>query len=273
MYDSHIHSKNSHDSKQSLDEICTTAIAKGLKAVSICDHADGGLSIQQNTIANIKNCIEDVKEARKKYGSELKVLQGVEIAEYLYDKENSDIVLGLCNYDVILGSVHTVLVDEFQDSYSRIDFSEKTPEDRINFLIKTYFGRMKDMVAKTDFDVLTHINCPFRYINGKYGRNIDVLRFESDIREIFEMIIAKNIALEINTSGFSEDLQGLMPTPKLIEIYKNMGGKLLTLGSDAHASENIGKGFPQTKQMLMDMGFEGYCYYEKRTRNEIPFQN
>ncbi len=271
MYDSHIHSKNSHDSKQTLDDICTTAIEKGLKGVSICDHADGGLAIVQNTIENIKNCIEDVKEARKKYGSQLKIFQGVEIAEYLFDKENSDIVLGLCNYDVILGSVHTVLVDEFQDSYSRLDFSEKTSEDRINFFLKTYFNQMKDMVEKTDFDILTHINCPIRYINGKYHRGIDIMNFKNEISEIYELIINKNIVLEVNTSGFTESMEGLMPNKELLELYKNMGGRLLSVGSDAHAKENIGKGFAETKKMLTEMGFEGYCCFEQRKRQEISF--
>ena len=271
MYDSHIHSKNSHDSKQTLDDICTTAIERGLTGVSICDHVDGGYAIKQNTVVNIKNCISDVIEARKKYGSKLKIFQGIELAEYLFDKENSDIVLGLCDYDVILGSVHTVLVDEFRDSYSRIDFSEKVSEDRINFFLKTYFNQMKDMVEKTDFDILTHINCPIRYINGKYKRNIDIMNFKNVISEIYELIISKNIVLEVNTSGFSESMEGLMPNKELLNLYKNMGGKLLSMGSDAHASENIGKGFDETKNMLMSMGFDGYCYFEKRKRHEISF--
>ena len=265
MYDSHIHSKNSHDSKQSLDDICITAINKGLKAVSVCDHADGGLSIQQDTINNIKNCIEDVKEARKKYGSELKIIQGVELAEYLYDIKNSDIVLGLCDYDIIIGSVHTVITEEFTDSYSRIDFSEKLPEDRIHFFLKTYLSRMKEMAEKTDFDVLAHLTCPIRYINGKYGRNIDIMRFEKEITDILEIIISRNIALEINTSGISEtSVDGLLPNREIVSIYKKMNGKLITLGSDAHVSQNIGKGFGIAKEMLKNEGFKEYYYFEKR---------
>lgn len=271
MYDLHIHSNNSHDSNQSLDEICMTAIEKGLKGIAICDHDDVCFSKELNTPLHIKKCIEDVKNARKKYGDKIKILQGVEMAEYLTDPEEGEKTLSLCNYDVILGSVHTVCFDEFTDSYSRIDFSNITKERILTFM-NLYFDKMLEMTEKTDFDILTHINCPMRYINGKYNRNINIMEFKSKISEILELIIKKDIALEINTSGYSPNMDGLMPNKEIISLYKDLGGKLISLGSDAHAVQNIGKGFNETSEFLITEGFRSYVYFEDRKPHEIEFK-
>ena len=264
MYDSHIHSNNSHDSNQSVDEICRTAIEKGLKSVAICDHADMCFALELDTYGQMKKCIREVNEAREKYKGQLKVFQGIEMAEYYDEEEESKKILALCDYDVILGSVHTVITEDFPDSYSRIDFGEHLPEAKIDSLMKRYFEKMRDMVETTDFDILTHINCPIRYINGKYGRGYDIMKFKKEMTDIMEMIISKNIALELNTSGVNGNLNGLMPSEEIFDLYKKMNGKLITIGSDAHASPNIGKGFDITKEFLLSKGYKCYHYFEKR---------
>lgn len=121
------------------------------------------------------------------------------------------------------------------------------------------------MIEKTDFDVLSHLTCPLRYINGKYQRGLDLSVFSGEIHTIFEMIIQKGIALEVNTSGIGSAFNEWMPNPSLIKLYRDMGGRLLTIGSDAHIPQNIGNAFLETKKMLSDLGFVSYCYYEKRS--------
>lgn len=270
MYDSHIHSKNSHDSKQTLDEICTSAINKGLKGVSVCDHVDMCFSKGLKTYGHMKTCIEEVKAAKEKYKNELKILQGIEMAEYFFDPEEAEQILHLCEYDVILGSSHTVYLEDFDDSYSRLDFSENVPDDKIYRLIKKYLYQLREMAEKTDFDVLAHINCPMRYINGKYKRNLDIMKFKKEITEILEIIISKEIALEMNTSGVSSNsIDGLMPNREIIALYKKMNGKLITLGSDAHVPQNISNGFALTKELLKREGFNCYYYFEKRKPHPV----
>ena len=120
------------------------------------------------------------------------------------------------------------------------------------------------MIEKTDFDVLSHLTCPLRYINGKYGRNIEIRHFEKEILGIFDQIIRKDIPLEINTSGIGSFYSQYMPDVSLIRTYKNMGGKLITLASDAHVPQNVGNAFPVTRSVLQDIGFDGYCVFRKR---------
>ena len=263
MFDLHIHTRHSVDSKQTLDEICNQAIHLGLEGIAICDHVDLWFAENLKTEGAIRNCIADVKKARERYGSNLTILQGMEMAEYLYDPQTAEKILGLGELDIILGSVHSVRYETIDDSYSRIDFSEM-PMEMIDGFLKKYFRCITDMIEKTDFDVLTHLTCPLRYINGKYHRNVDILKYQKEISDIFERIIQKEIALEINTSGLNTPFGECMPNRFLIEHYKKMGGKRITLASDAHIPQNIGNGFAQAVAMLQDIGFDGYYIYRKR---------
>ena len=270
MFDLHIHSRNSHDSNQTLDEICKQAVKIGLEGIAVCDHADTWFAEELHTEEAIRNCIADVKEAQKRYGSELTVLQGLEMAEYLDDPEIAEKILSVGEFDVILGSVHSVRFETIADSYSRVDFSSM-PMEMIDRFLKEYFRHIAEMIEKTDFDVLSHLTCPLRYINGKYHRNADIMRHRDAIFSIFGQIIQKDIALEINTSGFDGDLTKLMPDIHLIQSYQKMGGKRITLASDAHIPQNIGKGFKETAAVLQDIGFEGYCIFRQRSAEFKPF--
>jgi histidinol-phosphatase (PHP family) len=264
MFDLHIHTFHSPDSKQTLGEICESALQKGLQGVAICDHVDMWFSEKLNTPAEIATCMEDVRRARAVYGDRLEILQGVEMAEYLHDPKNADRILSLGEFDVILGSVHSVAFEDIDDSYSRIDFSSM-PEEKIIRFMKKYFFHISEMIDKTDFDVLSHLTCPLRYINGKYERNIDVHIFKKEILSILDEIIRRDIPLEINTSGLGSFYRQYMPDVSLIRTYKAMGGRLVTLASDAHVPQNVGNAFSDAKAILQDIGLDSYCIFRKRT--------
>ena len=263
MFDSHVHSNHSHDAVSTIEEICRSAIEKGILGVSVCDHADMWFYEIQNTYEGFRACITEVLALREKYEGKLKLLQGIEMAEYLFAPEKAELLYRLGHYDVILGSVHSVSYADITDAYSRVDFGTIAKE-KIHGFLREYFSKMREMIEKTDFDVLTHLTCPLRYINGKYERGIDIFRFEEEIREIFRMIIERGIALEINTSGLGTPFGEYMPTLPLMRLYQRMGGTLVTIGSDAHTPDRIGNALSETKKCLHDIGFSTYCYYEKR---------
>lgn len=263
MFDFHIHSKNSLDSKQTLDEICLSAIEKRLDGIAVTDHVDMWFYDLEHTEDRISACIAEVNAAREKYGDRLKIYQGIEMAEYLYNPKKADMIIQLTDYDVILGSVHSVLYEEWTDSYSRIDFSAAS-EEKIKGFVREYLAKVYEMAQKTDFDVLCHLTCPLRYINGKYKRNISADEFRTEIDDILDMVIKRNIALEINTSGMNTALNSLMPDSDIIKRYYQKGGRLITIGSDAHMPQNVANGFDSAAKVLRDIGFNEYYTFEKR---------
>ncbi|MGN0182020.1 MAG: histidinol-phosphatase HisJ family protein [Candidatus Ornithomonoglobus sp.] len=273
LYDGHMHTVNSLDGGQTVEEICQTAAARGLSGVSITDHVDMWFYKRENTEERIRTCIEQVNSARERYIGRLKLLQGVEMAEYLYSPEEAEIIMKLTDYDVILGSVHSVLYEDWTDSYSRLPFGEMdAPKEKLIGFMREYFARVAEMAEKTDFDVLSHLTCPLRYINGKFSRGIDIDYFKNEINGILELIIKRNIALEVNTSGINTSFASFMPGADIIKSYYDMGGRLITIGSDAHVSSNIGSGLEEAAELLKSIGFRSYNYYEKRMPKEVLFE-
>jgi histidinol-phosphatase (PHP family) len=164
--------------------------------------------------------------------------------------------------------VHFVPYDGTAIAYSAIPFDEKS-EAWIHGFLDLYFEKIKEMIQKTDIDILSHLTCPLRYINGKYGRGVSLDAHLPAIREILSLIIARSIALEVNTSGLDYGASGLMPPVSILSLYRDMGGKLVTLGSDAHAASRLAFGFEEAKKHLRAMGFTSYLAYQKREARSI----
>lgn len=268
LVDSHVHTWNSHDCHQSIDEFCTAAIEKGVQGIAFTDHADMWYYKKRDTYACIQNSIADAAAAREKYKKHLSVFTGIELAEYLYDRDGGDKLLGLTEYDVVLGSSHCTKTPEWEDAYSDISFGDQMPEEQIYRFLDIYFDDVRAMAEWGGFDVLCHLTCPLRYINGKYQRNIDVWRMEAKIIGILETIIRKDIALEVNTSALYCP-QFMIPDLKTLKRYRELGGRLITLGSDAHASRNVANGFDGVMDILREAGFKAYYYFRKREPQEI----
>ncbi len=270
MYDFHIHSKNSPDSTQTFDEICASAIEKGLEGVAVCDHADIPNFVEDNTLERIKGSISENEEASMKFN--IKIFKGLELGESFLDKEKTDSVLSLCDYDVILASIHSIRNENSVRSfYSRVDFSEgKFSKNEIIACLNRYFDDLLTTVNQTDFDILCHLTCPFRYINGKYNRNIDEMLFAEKIEQILKTLIEKGKSLEVNTSGVNTAYNnGLMPSKNILKMYYDFGGRKISIGSDAHTAAYIANGFKETMKLLKKIGFEEYLIFEKRKPKAI----
>jgi histidinol-phosphatase (PHP family) len=202
LFDGHTHSDHSPDGGQTIDELCQSAITHGLHGVTITDHCDMWFYDSTDTYTRMTSSIADAEIAREKYDGTLWVGTGVEVAEYMFDPTHAEQIMNLTDYDVIIGSVHSIAYDNW-DSYSRANFDMTVPREKILTYLKRYFAEMQRMIECAHINVLAHITCPFRYINGKYGRNIDASIFAEQIEQILHDIIDKGIALELNTSGLN----------------------------------------------------------------------
>lgn len=172
----------------------------------------------------------------------------------------------LCShdFDVVVRSVHAVRFDGATEPYSAIDFSE-WDTTKLHAYMRRYFVDLAESVAELPCDVVAHLTCPLRYINGKYGRALDCADFAGQIDEILDLIVAKGLALEVNTSNMYDGGCGiLMPDESILRRYFTKGGRLVTIGSDAHVAERIGQKFTQTLALLRDIGFTATYRYDHR---------
>ncbi len=99
------------------------------------------------------------------------------------------------------------------------------------------------------FDVLGHLTYPLRYIQGEQGISVDMTPFDEVIREIFTILISSGKGIEINTSGYRQKYGMPFPNLPYVKLFKEMGGEILSLGSDAHKAEDLGKGLHDSAEL------------------------
>lgn len=260
--DMHTHSEYSHDSECSIEEMCMAQIQNGTNIMAVTDHADIYLCSDSDIYSSIANSCKAAQKLNQKYNDKIRILTGVEMSEGFWFPEYSQKMRELCDYDVIIGSVHSVRWETLTMPYSRIDFS-KLGEAELYKYLDAYFDDVITMIETEDFDVLAHLTCPLRYITGKYKRKINLECFNQKIKMVLSLIIKKEIALEVNTSSY-DILNDFMPSRELIKEYYNMGGRLITLGSDAHARENASLNFQEALKYIKTVGFDKLYYFQNR---------
>lgn len=257
IFDCHTHTHFSHDSECDPHDSLKAAKEREIAGFAITDHCD----IEYCKLQDVKTPIKRSADCAHEMGDS--VLAGVEIGEAKWHKKDAEEVMAGSNFDIVLGSVHAVQYKDFTMPYSGIDFS-RFSQDEINEYLSQYFDDMLEMIKTTDFDVLSHLTCPLRYISGKYGVAIDLKEFADKTDIILKEIINRGIALEINTSCLDTNYNALMPDIPIIERYKEFGGYLLTLGSDAHIAKRIAHGFDYALSELSRLGFKNIYYYKNR---------
>ena len=265
--DMHTHSENSHDSTCRIEDMCLSQIKNGTNFFAVTDHFDTASFKDYDIFTPIITSCETAYKLNEKYKDEIQVLRGIEISEGFWYPNEYEQSISMTEYDVIIGSVHLVKYKDLTYAYSKIDFS-KLNKDTVIEYIDAYFDDVLTMIKTSDFDILAHLTCPLRYIKGKYNIDIDMCRYMDKIEQILNLIIKKGIAMEINTSSY-ENINSCMPSKDILKKYYDMGGYLLTLGSDAHIAQNASKNFRKALEEIKKIGFNNIFYYTNRKQIQI----
>ena len=269
LYDCHIHSKYSIDGTNTIEDIIKTAIKKGVTALTITDH-----SLPQSSdyapYEHIKKSVLEAKELSKKYKDKILVLSGVERDDE-YPPEYKEPFYSL-KLDCILGSAHSepTFKTYFADcGYKSLKYCADVMDmDFLEQVVKKYYARLSGLAYYADVDVITHLTFPFRYINGYANRGMDMEKFYPDMDEVLMGVVKTDKALEVNTSGKAIKWNEFMPNAEILSRYFALGGRNITLGSDAHKMENIATAFNEAAKMLKEIGFTHGSYFIKRKRYE-----
>ncbi len=260
--DMHTHSNHSHDSVCLIEDMAESQKEKGTEIFAVTDHCDVEYFETQDLEKIIGNSVADAQKSNSKIKG-IEILRGVEIGEGFWNKDVTEKIVLAYPYDVIIGSVHAVKFPLYEMPYSTIDFRLMGKEKSEKYFEK-YLDDMVNMIENTKFDILAHLTCPLRYMNGKYGLNISCKNYESKITNILKMIVKRGISLEINTSCKGSSYDEFMPEEWIVSLYKKLGGYLVTLASDAHIKENASHRFEDALKMLKRNGFDGAFYYKDR---------
>ena len=257
IYDCHTHTHFSHDSVCDPQDTLNAARAKGLAGFAITDHCD----IELCPATDVKTPILQSAASARQLGAS--VLAGVELGESIWHSDAAADVVCAADFDLVLGSVHAVRYRDYTMPYSGIDFSAFSPKELTAYL-GAYFDDLLEMIGTADFDILAHLTCPLRYLCGKYGIAVDLRTHAEQIDTVLKEIVSRRIALEVNTSCLGTGYDVLMPDLPVLRRYRELGGELITLGSDAHTSQRVAHGFDRALESLSALGFEHIYHYRHR---------
>lgn len=249
IYDMHVHTKFSADSKAEIEDYCIEAIEKGLNGICFTDHVDFNKNDRGYGYYKRREFFEEFSALKEKYKGKLDLLCGMEFSEpHMYQaelKEYSDYP-----YDFILGSVHFWYKDMCPSSLIR----EGVP---VEVCYENYWDEVLATVSAGGFDALGHIDFPKRY----YGKLIS----DADkIQKICATAVRKNICLEINTSSIRKNSMGTMPDKDILSVYKDAGGRFVTVGSDSHGAGDLAADFPYAQDLIKHFGFSEVIFRQRK---------
>lgn len=253
--DYHVHSYYSDDSSTSMERQVKRACELGLDEICFTDHVDYGVRIDD---IDYPRYFAEIAGLREKYAGKIVVRSGLEcgvqvhtIPEYesLYRNHDSEI-------DFILLSVHQTgdlcfWNQEYQSGKTQDEYNRGYYEELLR-VVKGY----------QDYSVLAHLDLMRRYdMAGEYpfGKVKDI------IAEILSTVINSGKGIEMNTASWRYGLKDTQPCREILKLYHDLGGEILTIGSDSHSPEYIYDHVSEARNILRVIGFRSICTFSGMT--------
>lgn len=253
--DYHTHTNYSCDSNASIESMVLSAISKGFDEIAITDHVDYG----EQYPLNYDEYIITFNKIKQKYAKEINIILGIEIGLDCNFRREIRNFTDKYPFDFIIGSSHAVKgIDLYFGDY----FENKSKQDAYTLYFKDI---IENINFSDEFCVYGHLDFISRY--GKYKDNSLLYEDFSDIIDsVLKLLIENGKGIEINTSGYRYNINQSYPQFLILKRYKELGGEIITIGSDAHKPQDIGDHFDSAISMLKEAGFE----YISIFRNKKP---
>ncbi len=257
--DCHVHTKISHDGKSSVSEYIAGASAKGVDEITFTEHYD----IYDGLLTKLHTLDLDVYETeyiRQKDDAALKTNFGIEIGLRPDTPEKIRAAAGEKDFDFVIGSSHITNKTDIamDDSF----FDGITQHEAYMRYFSEVFENIK--LYGDLFDVYGHIDYVVRY--GLYdNKRIVYSEYAEILDKILGELAARGRGIEINTSGIRCGLGSPHPCVEIVKRFKELGGEIVTVGSDAHRLEDLGSYFDTAYGILKEAGFRYTAVFHRRS--------
>ncbi|MGE5653547.1 MAG: histidinol-phosphatase HisJ family protein [Bacillota bacterium] len=260
LVDYHLHSDSSPDCPIPMATQCERAIELGVEEICFTEHLD----LDPRDLA--EGCLDDdrytreIHAARERFGPRLTVRQGVELGEGHRFLSEAQQRLLTRQYDFVLGSIH------WTDHLCL--GAPFTPDISREQLYGRYFTQLLDLSTKDFYDVIAHFDLAKRYGVAHFGP-FDPHDYEEEIRTILRNLIERGKGIEINTSGWRQPPQETLPGPMVLKWYHEMGGEILTMGSDSHRPQHLAYRMGDAYDLARAVGFKAITVFDQRQPRSI----
>lgn len=265
--DYHVHTEFSDDSVYPLEQVIRDSVSMGMNEICITDHVDYGIKDDWDCGKEIKcrngdpfanvdypRYMAAIKEAQRQYGDKIAIKTGLEFGMQVHTIPQYEALFHRFPFDFIILSIHQVedkefWTQDFQRGKTQREYNERYYEEMLN-VVKRY----------KDYSVLGHMDLITRYDEqGIYPFE----KVKPFVEEILKIVIEDGKGIELNTSYHRYGLKDTTPSVEILKLYRELGGNIITIGSDSHKPEHLGKYIEDARMLLKNLGFQSFCTYEK----------
>lgn len=255
--DYHLHSEFSGDSTQNIEEIVKEGIRLGLEEIALTDHLEYDIEgMTDNWILDVDRYTKRVFELREKYKKDIDLKFGVEVGVQPHTKDYLESVIKKYPFDFVIASSHAI--DRVDLAFGEIQ-AGKTKDEVHNL----YFEYVLQNIEKySEFNVYGHIDFVTRY-GGEKFRGLDYKKHFDIIDVILKKLIEKGKGIEVNTSGYRYREDRFYPCTDILKRYYELGGEILTIGSDSHIKDYMTMDFDRVYDFLESIGVKYISSFDK----------
>ena len=265
--DYHVHSEYSDDSTYPLEQVIRDAIGMGMDEICITDHVDYGIKKDWDAgeeiayrgsqpLANVDypRYMAALRDMQSRYGDRIRIRVGLEFGIQTHTIPQFRALLTRYPLDFVILSIHQVenqefWTQEFQRGRTQQEYNERYYEELLD-VVQQYQG----------YSVLGHLDLITRYDEqGVYPFE----RVRPLVEAILRRVIADGKGIEVNTSSHRYGLTDTTPSVAILQLYRELGGTILTIGSDSHAPAHLGTYIGEARALLRDLGFRQFCTFEQ----------
>lgn len=266
LTDYHVHTWFSDDSDYPMEDVVKDALNLGLDELCFTDHVDYGVKPDWDSgeeiryrggkpLANVDypRYVDTIRQMQQMYGDQVRLRLGMEFGIQMHTIPQFQALFGRYPFDFIILSVHQVedrefWTQDFQQGRTQQEYNERYYEEMLN-LVNHY----------QDYSVLGHMDLIVRYDEqGGYP----FPRVKPYVEKILRRVIRDGKGIEFNTSFHRYGLADTTPSREILQLYRELGGRIITLGSDSHRPEHLGAYIREGKEVLKSLGFKEFCICE-----------
>ena len=257
--DQHIHSNFSTDGRDTLNNMAASAMDKGLPLICFTEHMDydshypdGIFEVDTDVYLN------DFTELKNNIKAPLELCFGVELGLQPHLVDHFNEYVNNYPFDLVLGSSH--IVDGMDAAFPKY-YNSFTTEKAAN--MRYFEAELHCAELFSCFDIYAHLDYALRYAPSGTS-DFDYSEYGDVLDSLLKTLIDKGKGIEVNTGGLRKSFKRLNPHPSILKRYRELGGEIVTIGSDAHNTSDIASVFDIALSALSDSGFRYYCVFRER---------
>lgn len=248
--DYHMHTYYSPDSSYPMENVIKDAIDLGFEEICFTDHVDYGVDPDLDDLSYVKELLN----YKEKYKDLINIKLGLEFGMQVHVIDRFEKLFKRHDFDFTILSVHAV--DDLE--ISSLLYKKDRTQDQFQ---QDYYDSILQLVKSyKNYSVLGHLDAIVRYDKeGPYPFE----KIKDKVTQILKIAIEDGKGIELNTSYVRYMIGDTTPSRDILKLYKQLGGKIISLGSDSHKIDHLGKYLEEAKVILKEIGFEYFCTFDK----------